>query len=126
MRTSRWWIAGLALIGLVLIAIDPHFAGIAGAVLILVFAAAFVAVYRKSRWRQTDPGRAVMGMVGVCVILAVWMLWINISGIYPGSESLRAAMYFAAVLVLANLLRSLLGSGNARRRRRPRDSSSET
>lgn len=110
--TSRWWIAVLALLGVVVIVVDPHHAGVFCAGLVLVFAAAFVVVYRRSRWRQTSPGRAVMGLVAVIVCVAVWMLWVNISGVYPGPEELRAGLYLVAALALANLLRALVSGGD--------------
>ena len=109
--TSRWSLVALAAAGAAAIVWDPHIAGIVGAVAVLLFAIVFVGVYRRSQWRATGPGRAVMGLIGVVVGVAAWMLWINVTGVYPGSESLRAAVYLAAALALANLLRVLIAGG---------------
>ena len=112
--TSRWSIVALAVLGAAAVIVDPHIAGLAFAGAILVFAAGFVVVYRRSAWRQTAPGRAVMGLLAVTVGVAAWMLWINVTGVYPGSELLRAGLYLAAALMLANLLRVLVRGGDDR------------
>lgn len=104
----RWMIAALAIAGVVVIVVAPHVAGIVLAAAVLVLATAFVGMYARSAWRQTAPGRAVMGLIWVVVAMAAWVLWVNITGIYPGSERLRAALYLAGAVTLASLLRALM------------------
>lgn len=102
-------IAGLAAIGLVVITTLPE--GVEARVLLLmmtVLAWAFVAVYSRQPWRQTQAGRSVMattvalGLIGT-QLASVW--WF---GDYPGRAEIRSLVLLALVLTLLHRLLVLL------------------
>lgn len=64
----------------------------------------FCAVYIRSRWRSTSPGRAIMyimgsfGLVGLVVCSALFL-----GTEYPGRDQIRMATYLCVALAVYNV-----------------------
>lgn len=77
--------------------------------LLMAKAAVFVVLYGlRSNWRQTAPGRAVMGLIAcIATICGVGVVGAFL-GNYPGKPFVRVAAFIAVGLTLMNLLLVLI------------------
>ncbi|WP_067891170.1 putative phage holin [Nocardia vaccinii] len=88
-------------------------------VLLMIKAVIFVALYARpgSNWRQTAPGRAIMGLIA-CIATILGIGVVNLAlGDYPGRPFVRLAAFAAVGLTLMNMVLSLIDSQRSSKRR---------
>ena len=105
------WVGSLTIVIVaVLLAtlVDVRAAGNYIFLLVTILAFVFCAMYSQSRWKETQPGRAVMYMglsfvaVGIVICLSLFL-----GPDYHGREFVRLTGYLSVALALFNMVISL-------------------